>query len=375
MNTYNRQNPFQSKLIERTVLNPLSDKKTYHLKFDISNTNIQYTPGDSLAVLPQNEPSLIERTLEVLNISKEKSISHPKTNTKTSIYDFFLKEASITKLSNGFFKYLIKNQKLKENEEKLQNLLDNRELLKDYIETHALFDTLIEFPIKELDLDELCQKLLPLIPRLYSITSACKATPNSIELIVAHVTYEASGYLRKGVCSTYLCECPETHYDIYVQPSHGFHLPKDPSTDILMIGSGTGIAPFRAFILERIHKNAPGKNWLFFGEKHRKQDFFYEDELKKFESENKLKLSLAFSRDQKEKIYVQHILLKEKDAVWKHIQDGGSIYVCGDAKKMAKDIELALIEIAQEKKDISNHEAIEFIQKLREDNRYLRDVY
>jgi sulfite reductase (NADPH) flavoprotein alpha-component len=216
---------------------------------------------------------------------------------------------------------------------------------------------------------------MPLLPRFYSIASSHKVTPNEIHLTVALVKYEADGNLRHGVATNYLAHIAQMHtpsVPIYLQPNHGFTLPAKHETPIIMIGPGTGVAPFRGFLFERLACQAPGKNWLFFGECNKAHDFFYENDWIKF---NNLRLTTAFSRDQEHKVYVQHKMLEHARELYEWITSGAYLYVCGDAHRMAKDVEATLHQILQEQGKMDEAGAKAFVKQLRTDKRYLRDVY
>jgi sulfite reductase (NADPH) flavoprotein alpha-component len=215
------------------------------------------------------------------------------------------------------------------------------------------------------------------MPRFYSIASSPKVFPNEVHLTVAFLQYEANGQIHTGVGSHFLCcqaEVELTPVPIYVQPSHHFTLP-DPNTAMILIGPGTGIAPFRAFLQERLATQAPGLNWLFFGERNRATDFYYSDFWLQLEKQGRIRLDLAFSRDQPQKIYVQHKILEHKKSFWDWIQQGSWIYVCGDAENMAKDVDAALQQIAREEGQLSEEDARLYIKSLRTEKRYLLDVY
>jgi sulfite reductase (NADPH) flavoprotein alpha-component len=225
---------------------------------------------------------------------------------------------------------------------------------------------------------ELVAPLRKLQPRLYSISSSPKAHPGEVHLTVAIVRYTLEGRPRKGVCSTFLADRAggDIRVPVFVHTSPHFRLPTDPTRPILMVGPGTGIAPFRAFLAERRATGAPGRNWLFFGDQHASTDFLYRDELEQWQREGILsRLDLAFSRDQAEKIYVQDRLREQAGEVWAWLQEGASLYVCGDAQRMAKDVDAALHDIARTAGGLSVEAAADFWNGLKAEKRYLRDVY
>lgn len=258
----------------------------------------------------------------------------------------------------------------------LKSLLANerRNDLKQWLWGRQLPDVLEAFPIK-VSAQEFASALKHIQPRLYSIASSPSAHGTEVHLTVSAVRYGVRG--RKGACSTFLADrAIAGSVPIFVQPSSHFRLPADPATPVIMIGPGTGIAPFRAFLHERQARGATGRNWLFFGERHRGTDFYYQDELEEMRKDGVLtELSLAFSRDQAEKIYVQHRMLEQGAALWSWLQDGAALYVCGDATCMAKDVESALLTIVERHGDLTRETAQDYLKSLAREKRYLRDVY
>ena len=347
---YSRTTPFLATIRERYLLTgPNSTKKTYHIVLDIRDSNLTFQIGDSIGVLPMNHPELVDQVLEKLQSNGKETIVDPKTHNLYSFRDYLLYKANLKHVS--FHKIL----PVEKTAHPLLHLLEQHQ-------PHP---------------SELVKVLLPLLPRFYSIASSPKIHPGEIHLTVAHVSYDTGGSMEYGVGSHFLCDLAKigsTQIPIYVQASNHFSLP-DPTSSIILIGPGTGIAPFRAFIQERIATQAPGKNWVFFGERNRASDFYYEDFWTQLEHTGHIHLDLAFSRDQAEKIYVQHKILEQKEKVWDWIQQGCYIYVCGDAKKMAKDVEATLKQVMKEAGGLSEEKARESIKELRSTKRYLLDVY
>jgi sulfite reductase (NADPH) flavoprotein alpha-component len=225
---------------------------------------------------------------------------------------------------------------------------------------------------------EFVSLLARLQPRLYSISSSPKVHPDEVHLTVATVRYESGGRARKGVCSTFLAERaePPTPVPVFVQRSHGFRLPSDGARPVIMIGPGTGVAPFRAFLEERRALGAKGRNWLFFGDQQRECDFLYRPELEAMLAEGSLaRLETAFSRDQPEKIYVQHQMLEQTAEFWRWLEAGAHVYVCGDAKRMAKDVDAALHQIVQRAGGQTMEQAADYVARMKTEKRYQRDVY
>lgn len=348
---YSRAHPYLARIKERSLLTgPSSTKKTYHINLDISDAEIPFNVGDSIGVLPMNDPQIVDQILHRLKATGQEEIHDPRSNASFLFRDYLLHKANINKV---FFHKLFPVEK-------------TALPLIQWVQNHQ------PHPI------ELCQVLLPLMPRFYSIASSPKMFPGEIHLTVAHVSYFLNGQLQFGVGSHFLCDRAQiesTPIPIYVQPSHHFTLPDDPNASIILIGPGTGIAPFRAFLQERLTMQASGRNWLFFGERNRATDFYYADFWLELEKQGRLRLDLAFSRDQSEKVYVQHKMLEQKKSLWNWIEQGSSIYVCGDAQEMAKDVEATLQRIFQEEGSMSEEEARKALKTLRAEKRYLLDVY
>lgn len=347
---HSRSQPFFSKIKKREKISkPGSSRDTYHIVLE-GSPSLEFHVGDSIGALPQNDPHLVDLIIKKLDAKADESIEDPKTGKSFLFRDFLLHKANINRVSF---------HKIFSVEKTSSHLLD-------------LVETLKPSP------HELCKILLPLMPRFYSIASSRKMFPDEIHLTVAHTQFSLQGKPYFGVGSHFLCSQAEillSPIPIYVQPSHSFRLPSNPDAPIIMIGPGTGVAPFRAFIQERLALRSEGKNWLFFGERNQKTDFYYEEFFKELEAQGRLRLDTAFSRDQPEKIYVQHKMLEHKKALWQWIQEGAYLYVCGDAEKMAKDVDGALLQIGAEEGNMNREEARLFFKNLRQEKRYLLDVY
>lgn len=377
---YNYKKPFKAKLKKRTRLNDeKSNKKTYQIVLDISNSHIEYSPGDCVSIFSMNNPSNVEKILSRLKVQKNKVIKHPRTQEELTIENFLLHKANITKISSSLIRLIYEKQKNEKQKQFLSKLLhpENSDELIKYMHNHEIHDLLEENIDAEITDYELCKILPPLIPRFYSISSSQKLFSEEIHLTVVAVEYETNNIIRNGVATHFLCNLAEensTKIPLYIQKSSHFHLPDD-AEDIIMIGPGCGVAPFISFIQERQAKNAKGKNWLFFGEQRKSYDFYYKDYLLNLEKENFLKLDLAFSRDQEKKIYVQHKILSNSKEIMEWIEKGAYIYVCGDAKRMAQDIDKALEQVIRNEKNLKEEDAMEYIRTLEKEKRYLRDVY
>ena len=372
---YSRKNPCQSELSERINLNGTgSAKETMHLEFDLSGTGLTYEAGDSLAVQPKNSDDLVSTLLETTQFDPSTSVS---IKDETYSLGEALKSAlDITTLSVPF----LTRYNAIANNQALAGLLDDEDKsnIQNYINGRDLIDVLIDYPAKELTAQSLVDLLRKLPPRLYSIASSQKANPDSVHLTVAVVRYETHGREREGVCSTFLANRLDldTTADVFVTPNKNFKLPENTDAPIIMVGPGTGIAPFRAFMQERKALGAKGKNWLFFGDQHFITDFLYQAEWQAYQKEGLLnKIDLAFSRDQKEKVYVQDKMLANASELYAWLESGAYFYVCGDASRMAHDVDKALHQIVQEQAGLSEEAAAEYIKKMKSEKRYLRDVY
>ena len=372
---YNRKNPYPSRLSERINLNGTgSSKQTMHLEFDLTDSGLHYEAGDSLAVQPKNSDALVDSLLQAGSFKADSEVSI-KGET-ASLVDAFKNKLDITTLSIPF---LNRYNELAQ-DARLQTLLDQEDKkdIQNYISGRDLIDLLSDFPLKEKDPQALVSLLRKLPPRLYSIASSQKADPNSVHLTVATVRYHAHKRDREGVCSTYLADrlTMDSTADVFVTANKNFKLPKDQSTPIIMVGPGTGIAPFRAFMQERKATGAKGQNWLFFGDQHFLTDFLYQTEWQNYQKEGLLnKIDLAFSRDQAEKVYVQHKMQQNAKELYQWIDSGAYFYVCGDASRMAHDVDEALHTIIEEQAGITKDSAVEYVQQMKSDKRYLRDVY
>ncbi len=406
--TFNKNNPFYGKIIERRLLNkPGSQKETIHCSIDITGSEIQYHHGDAVGIYPSNNLNLVQEILNVLKIAPSTQVTILKKNLQLSFQEALTHFKDIHEPTRKILEALSsKTQELQiqgsplynsEEAQALQQLLNpqpqdplnasapstaqENTFLKEYLNSQHIIDVIHHYPVtcNALTPQEWIDLLKPLNPRLYSIASSPTVYPNRIHITVGVVRYEMSGRLREGVASTFLADRAELHLDekvpLFVTHSH-FKLPENKAADIILIGPGTGIAPFRGFIQERIAAGATGRNWLFFGDQYRAFDFLYEEEWVYYlEKEHLHQLDLAFSRDQEEKVYVQHKMLDQGAKLWDWIQRGAYLYVCGDAQKMAPDVDKALKQICQNHGKMTPDETEIFIKTLKKDRRYQRDVY
>jgi sulfite reductase (NADPH) flavoprotein alpha-component len=333
--SFGKSNPFPADLKTNRVLNaPGSAKETRHLEIVLTGSGLEYEVGDALGVVPTNCPDFVREILDAAGLDGEEAVKAPDGN-----------------------------------EMPLRLALLQRFDLKPF---------LADLPQKAASASEFVAPLRKLQPRLYSISSSPKAHPGEVHLTVAVVRYELNGRGRKGVCSTFFADRvgPDTKVPVFVHKSPSFKLPADGSKPIIMVGPGTGVAPFRAFLEERRAVAATGRNWLFFGDQKAACDFLYREELEAMKGDGFLtRLDTAFSRDQAQKIYVQDRLMENAGEIWSWLQAGGSFYVCGDAKRMAKDVDTALHKIAETAGALSAAQAAEYVKQLKSEKRYLRDVY
>lgn len=378
---YSKTSPCLAQIKEKKLLNGSnSTKKTYHISLDISGTGLHFHPGDSIGVLPQNDPKHVQQILSILKNNLSETIVDPRSQKLIDLETYFGSKVNLSRINSSLLRFFLDKTSDTKQKKQLTSLLlpENKNTLTEFIQGKDLIDIFQEFQEVSFATQELCEHFAPLLPRFYSISSSLKAHAEEVHLLVALSSYTYKNEMRYGVASHFLCNlAKESHTSIplYIQPTHHFKLPEDPAKDLIMIGPGTGVAPYRAFLQERTIQGSTGRNWLFFGERNRKSDFFYEDFWGSLEKENKLKLSTAFSRDQEEKQYVQHKLLLEGKEIWQWLETGAYFYVCGDATKMAKDVEATLLKIIQEYGSHSEESAKVYFKTLKSSKRYLTDVY
>ena len=383
---YNRKNPYLAELIRHEHLTKAgSGKDTRHFVVNLAGSGLYYNPGDSLAVIARNSPPLVEQVIALTGfdplapVTVKDSLGQPKSVPfRQALSENFILNRATKKIMSGLAERVPQG----EQRNKIMEIVDNDEVLADYVYSRDYVDALTEFDEAKFESpDVFISQLSPIPPRLYSIASSLAAHPNEVHLCIAIVRYETRGRKKAGLCSGFFAdhtELNQRNIPIYVQESRHFRLPKDAARDIIMIGPGTGIAPFRAFLEQRAADRATGRNWLFFGEQHRASEFFYEDEFTAMQKKGVLtRLETAFSRDQAEKIYVQHRMKENGKELWAWLQGGAYFYVCGDAHRMAKDVHQALIDIACEHGGLSPEAAAEYVNVtlMKTDKRYLRDVY
>ncbi len=369
---YSKSNPYSSALLLNRVMTEGSDKETRHFEFSLKESGLSYEPGDSLGVLPVNCPEVVNDLLLATGFSGSEQVQIGEDSF--SLKDALLHKFACTVVSKIQIKKFNEIAQVSALEELLK--IENKQALIDYMWGRELIDLFKEYPQQGLSVENFIALLRPMPPRLYSIASSLSAHSDEVHLTVAVVRYDSFGRKRKGVCSSYLAERVGETIPSYFHPNKNFKLPQNQEAPVIMVGPGTGIAPFRAFIEERQTTGAPGKNWLFFGDRSQKTDYLYGDEWETYRKDGILnELDLAWSRDQSEKVYVQHKMLEKGAELWKWLQDGAVFYVCGDASRMAKDVDQALRTIAQQHGSMNEEEATIWIKALQKEKRYLKDVY
>ncbi len=366
-----RDNPLTATFLSRRRLNKEgSQKETWHVEFDLAECGLDYQVGDSFGVFPVNDAELVDAVIAALDAPPDFPIGG------RALREVLGDGVSLSPAPDMLFQ-LISYLTGGERRQKAKALADGR----DPDGNAATLDVLAalqKFPGIRPDPEAFIEALDPLQPRVYSISSSLKTNPGRVSLTVDAVRYQVSDRTRLGVASTFLAGRvkPGDKIKVYVQKAQHFALPADPNKPIIMVGPGTGIAPFRAFLQERIATKAPGPNWLYFGHQRSDYDFFYEDELKDMRRAGHLhRLTLAWSRDGDEKIYVQHRMREDGRDIWAWLERGAHIYVCGDALRMAKDVERALIDVVTEHGKRSPEDAARFVAELKKNDRYQADVY
>ncbi len=368
---YDRQNPYAAKLVENYTLNAKgSDKDTRHFSIDLGDSEISYKPGDSLYVYAKNDPALVEELLSLVKLDKSKEEEVAR----------FTEAVNLTRPSNKLFNLILEKTHAACPPFSASHNYSCAEQLHEKFNGYGVLALVKHFNEIKFSSDEIADNSSKLLPRAYSIASSINAHPNKVELCIAIVDEEINGQPIKGVCSNYMAhraKMNEAEMKVFVHNNDKFRLPADPSVDIIMVGPGTGIAPFRAFIEERLHVNKsenitkPGRNWLYFGDRRREFDYIYSEELEKYEADAALKVTTAFSRDQEAKIYVQNRMTEHGDEIYEWIKGGAYFYVCGDARRMAKDVDKALKDIL----GAHGEDAEEYVKQMKADGRYCRDVY
>ncbi|OCB21976.1 bifunctional nitrate reductase/sulfite reductase flavoprotein subunit alpha, partial [Mycobacterium intracellulare] len=372
--TYSKKHPLITGMVRNTVLSrPKSAKDVRHLVFDLPEEAVTYEAGDALGVWPRNSDQLVDEWLSVTGLDAQTPVEVGEHGLM-SLRSALTERIEIAHISRDLVRFVQERT----GDAKLAELLkpENKRALADWSWGRQSIDLLAQLPVIA-SAHEWLRVLKRLQPRLYSISSSPKECPGEVHLTVSPVRYNFQGVPRRGVCSTYLADrSPGDRVAVYLQASSNFRPPSDPDTPMIMIGPGTGIAPFRGFLQERRALGHTGPNWLFFGEQHAATDYYYRDELEQMRDDGFLtELDLAFSRDQQQKVYVQHLMRNRGAQLWSWLQDGAQLYVCGTADPMAKDVDRALCDIAAEFGNLDPDAAQAYVQGLSADKRYHRDVY
>lgn len=374
--TFTRDNPVFAPVVDKKRLtHKSSSKATIHMAFRIEGSGMTYEAGDACGVIPKNDPNLVADILQTAGFNGNERVKCGKAEA-TTLHDALTNHLQITRLSRRIVTEYAKLGKCA----RLLELLapEHQAQLESYVYDRGLIDLLLEFPGVMGDAADLVSLLPKLTPRLYSISSSPAAHSGEVHTTIAVVRFHSHNRERGGVCSTYLADRASISdsLPIYIQPNKKFRLPSDPAAPIIMIGPGTGVAPFRGFLHERRATGATGRNWLFFGDRSASTDYLYRDELESMQADGHLtRMDTAFSRDQERKIYVQDRMLEQSQMFWSWLQEGASVYVCGDASRMAKDVHAAIQNIVATQGGMSTEAAEEYVQVLKDQHRYHRDVY
>jgi sulfite reductase (NADPH) flavoprotein alpha-component len=372
---YTKKNPFPAAVLDNFVLNGRgSAKETRHVELSLENSGLVFEPGDSLGVMPGNCPELVAELMHALDLKPDETVvTHEGEMSLENALKFAYE---ITTLTRPF----LVNYAERCGSEELTAMLadDHKKQLANFVYGRDVIDLVKQFPLRGISASEFIGLLRKLPPRLYSIASSYKANPDEAHLTIAAVRYESYGRPRKGVASIHFAErlAEGDTIPVYVDVNKNFKLPGNPDAPIIMVGPGTGVAPFRAFVEERETLGATGKNWLFFGDQHFTTDFLYQIDWQRWLKDGVLtRMDVAFSRDTERKVYVQHRMLERSRDIYAWLQDGAYFYVCGDAERMAHDVHAALIEIVAKEGGMSSQKAGEYVKGLQKDKRYQRDVY
>ena len=369
---WTRKNPFEAPVVTNRLLSADgSAKEIRHYEFDVSNDGPGYEAGDALNVIPTNDPALVGAWMEYLGASGDTAVK----GKDESLEELLFGQLEISTPNPEFVKAVAARSK----DEHLSHIVEigDKDAMEAYLWSKDALDLLLLHPEVKFSLEELMDLFKPLQHRAYSISSSAKMHPESIHLTIASVRYDSHGRKHGGVASTFLADRVNGgSAKVFVSPNKSFRVPENNDVPMIMVGPGTGIAPFRAFLQERQAVGAKGHNWLFFGDQHEKFDFIYKDELSALTDAGVLhRLDLAFSRDQAEKIYVQTRMKEHGKYLYAALEEGGYFYVCGDASRMAKDVDRALHQVIADQAGLSDDGATDYVNALKKDKRYVRDVY
>lgn len=372
---HSKANPFYAEVLENINLNGRgSAKETRHIELLLEDFNEEYEPGDCLVVLPENDPKLVKQLIETLEWDPEQDIVINEDEDKMTLQDALTRHFEITRLT----KPLVQKAATLFNNDELAKKETDSDWIKSYIDGRDLIDLIQDFKPDGLKPDDLYGMLRKLPPREYSIASSYQAALDEVHITVGAVRYQAHGRDRSGVCSIQLAERiePGDTVPIYLKHNPNFKFPKDEETPVIMIGPGTGVAPFRSYMQEREELELEGNTWLFFGNQHFRTDFLYQTEWQSWLEDGYLeRMDVAFSRDTDDKVYVQHKIKENAKLFNEWLERGASIYVCGDEKYMAKDVHEAIKQVISQERQISEDDAEEFLKQLKRDKKYQRDIY
>ncbi len=374
---YSRTNPFRAEVLENINLNGRgSNKETRHIELSLEGSGLSFEPGDSLGIYPENDPALVDLLLEELKWDPKEMVTINKQGDVRPLKEALISYYEITVLTKPLLEKVVQ---LTANED-LREFLSpgNEEKVKAYLEGRDLLDLIRDFGPWGDSAQEFVSILRKIPARLYSIASSLSANPDEVHLTIGAVRYDAHGRERKGVCSIFCAERlqPGDTLPVFIQHNENFKLPKDPETPIIMVGPGTGVAPFRSFMQEREELGAVGKSWLFFGDQHFVTDFLYQTEWQKWLKNGVLtKMDVAFSRDTDKKVYVQHRMLEHSKELFEWLEEGAVVYICGDEKNMAHDVHNTLIDIIAKEGSMSREQAEAYLVDMQQKKRYQRDVY
>ena len=372
---FSKANPYEAEVLENINLNGQgSNKETRHIEFLLDNFGEEYEVGDCLVVLPQNDPALVDLLISTLGWDPNEQVSISDEGDTLSLEEALTSHFEITKLT----KPLLLNAASFFDNDELSEKTEDREWVQNYIEGRDFIDLLNDFATTELQPENLYQLLRKLPPREYSISSSYQALPDEVHITVGAVRYNTHGRDRSGVCSVQFAERiqPGDTVPIYLKRNPNFKFPTEGDTPVIMIGPGTGVAPFRAYMQEREERGFKGNTWLFFGDQHFTTDFLYQTEWQEWLKDGVLgKMNVAFSRDTDEKVYVQHRIVEHSEEFNQWLQNGASIYICGDEKHMAKDVHQAIRNVLVKEQNLSEEEAEDYLKQMKKDKRYQRDVY
>ncbi|WP_405159203.1 assimilatory sulfite reductase (NADPH) flavoprotein subunit [Paenibacillus sp. FSL H8-0283] len=372
---YDRTNPFKAEVLENLNLNGRgSDRETRHIELSLEGSSLDYEPGDSLGVFPENHPRLVDELIAAMGWNADERVTVNKNGDQASVQEALLRYFEITAVTKPVVEQLAK---LNPGSGLTALLADDSEF-RTVMNSCDLLDLVHDYSLKGIPAGEFVAALRKIPARLYSIASSSKSFPDEVHLTVRSVRYEARGRERYGVCSVHLAERIEAGdtLPVYIQHNPNFKMPENPDTPIIMVGPGTGVAPFRSFLGEREETGAEGKTWLFYGDQHFATDFLYQTEWQRWLKDGVLtKMDVAFSRDTEQKVYVQHRMLEHSKELYQWLQEGASVYICGDEKKMAHDVHAALTTILEQEGGLSPEQASEYLTRLQQEKRYQRDVY